>query len=161
MGGGPLPAAERAEKARQAVSLSDRGVSATDIGERLSISRQLASNLVKEELAKRAEHDDQRRERQRSRYEYLYRLTLEDHDAAPITSLNKSGYINAAVRILERLDKIDGTEAAAKHEHSGPGGGPIEYRHDSERDERFERLYAELNSFGNSEDEDNGRGDTE
>lgn len=111
-----MPAAERAEKAEKAVGLSARGVSYVEIGKRLGISRQLASNLVKEELATRAEHRDNDRERAIAHYQQIIGAAWRSYEAVDDRSLNKSGHLNAAIRAQERIDRITGAEAPKKAE---------------------------------------------
>jgi hypothetical protein len=154
-----LTAADRQNKRDQATRLSVMGISYTEIGKQLGMSRQLTATLVKEELAGRAEHNDQKRESSKAHYREIIRSAWQSYHKVSDKSLNKSGHLNVAIRAQERIDKIDGNDAPKKNEHTGPDGGPIEHSHQAEeRDERFERLYAELNSFGTSEDDGDGGG---
>ncbi len=109
-----LTVADRQGKRDQATRLSVMGVSYTEIGKQLGISRQLTASLVKEELASRAEHNDQGREASKAHYREIIRSAWQSFHKVKDTSLNKSGHLNAAIRAQERIDKIDGNDAPKK-----------------------------------------------
>ncbi len=115
-----LTAADRLNKTEKALRMSARGVSYTEIGQQLGIRRQLASTLVNEGLANRAEHRDQDRERAIAHYQEVIRAAWQSYAKVDDRSLNKSGHLNAAIRAQERIDKIAGNEAPKKYEDTGP-----------------------------------------
>lgn len=106
-----LTAADRQDKRDKATRLSVMGVSYTEIGKRLEISRQLTATLVKEELASRAEHNDQGRETSKAHYREIIRSAWQSFHKVNDASLNKSGHLNVAIRAQERIDRIEGNES--------------------------------------------------
>lgn len=120
---GRLTAAEKAEKATEAVALSARGHTYTQIAELLDHDRKTVKRWIDDELAKRAEHRGERqgdRERAIAVYSEIIREAWEKFDRLDPRSLNVSGLLNAIRTAQERIDKLTGVEAPVKHAHGGP-----------------------------------------
>lgn len=111
--------AQRAEKAQQAVELSARSVSVARIAEELEVSWPTARKLIDDELANRAEHRANDREKHISRIEAVQRAAWERFEKTDNKSLNASGYLNTILAGERDKVKLTGAEAAAKVEHTG------------------------------------------
>lgn len=120
--------------------MSVRGATYTEIAEELGIARNTAAAWIKGEYAERAEHKDNLKEEAKAHYREIIRAAWESYQRVDEKSLNKSGHLNTAIKAQERIDKIDGNEAPAKNEHTGPDGGPIQTEVVDARDELRERL---------------------
>lgn len=155
-----LTKAQKAELGPQAVAMNARGVYYSDIAEELDVNWKTVGKLIDDELAERAEHRANSRERHISVYDRVQREAWELYDNCPDDrAQNKASALNAVLSAENSKVKLTGAETPKKNELTGPDGGPIEHSHQAEeRDERFERLYAELNSFGTSEDESDSEG---
>jgi hypothetical protein len=117
-------------EATRASALSWRRVGLTyhEIGLRLEITRQAAQQLVQRALADLASDPLEvahLRELARGRLEQL--LVPVFPRAANIASPD---YVatELALKIIDRLVKLDGLNAPVRHEHSGADGGPIQVR---------------------------------
>lgn len=137
---GRLSAAKKEEMVGEAVAMSVRGATYTEISEKLGIARNTAAAWIKGEYAERAEHKDNLKEEAKAHYREIIRAAWQSYSAVDDRSLNKSGHLNAAIRAQERIDKIDGNEAPTQQEHTGKNGGPIEHEVVDARDELRERL---------------------
>lgn len=116
---GRLTQAQRQEKAQEAVNLSAMGLSYTAIGKTLSVSRQTATKLIDDELAKRAEHRGSEREASIARNIAVIKAAWERFEKTDNRSLNASGYLNTIIRAGERIDKLTGAEAPSRSEQNG------------------------------------------
>lgn len=111
-----IQGAERRELAEQAVNLDVRGASFIEIGKQLGISRGLASTLVYEELANRAEHRDQDKERAIAEYRQIIRTAWTKlHELGNRSPNAVVGLLNTAINAQERIDRLTGAEAPIKY----------------------------------------------
>lgn len=116
---GRMAKAEHEEKMMQALSLSVKGKSYTDIAEDLGVSRPTATKLVEDALAVGAEHRSVEKEREKAIATYRaiidegwQRLeTIEDR------SLNVSGVLNSIRSAQESIDSLTGAKAPKKIQH--------------------------------------------
>ena len=118
---GRMAKAEREEKMAQAVSLSVKGKSYTDIAEALEVSWVTAKKLVDDALAIRSEHRGVEKEREKAIATYTAIIEegwtrLETMDNR---SLNVSGVLNSIRSAQESIDNLTGAKAPAKIQHLG------------------------------------------
>lgn len=139
---GRLTVAQKEEKLAEAIALSVRGQTLSHIGEKLGLDRRTVGDWLKNEYARRAEHRDQEREEAIAFYEELKaeRWRRLEHMPTDSRANNVVGLLNGLNADQSRIDSLTGVEQAQKHEHSGPGGGPIEHEVVDARDELRERL---------------------
>lgn len=109
--------AQREEKAQQAVDLSARGASYQAIADQLGINWKTAKKLVKDELANRAEHREQDKEKHLAVYDAIQQAAWERFEQTDNRSLNASGYLNTIKAAEDSKLKITGAEAPRKFEH--------------------------------------------
>lgn len=105
-----LTKAQRAELAPQAVEMSATGMSYRAIGRELDLHWKTVNKLIDDDLAARAEHRENDRERSIARDEAVIRAAWEAFQDTEGKSLNKSAYLNVIVRANERIDKKTGAE---------------------------------------------------
>lgn len=115
-----LTAADKQEKVRQAVAMSARSMTYTDIAGQLGVSRNAVAKWVKNELAKRAEHRDQDRERAIATYQELKAERWRRLKRLPTDSRanNVVGLLNGINADQERIDRLTGVEAPKRLEVS-------------------------------------------
>ncbi len=114
---GPLNAADRREKARLAYVLALQRRTYGEIGEKLDISRNLASTLVKEEQERLWEGrniDELEEEKKHAieTYESVIRASWERLETIKDNSLNVSGLLNTILSSQKAIDEITGVKAA-------------------------------------------------
>lgn len=113
-------AEERERLTARAVDMKVQRYTYTAIAEELGVGRDTAKKWIENEYAKRSEHRtvSDAREAAIATYEALLQQTFERLAALGInsTSLNASGYINAARSLQERIDKLTGAEAPIKYQ---------------------------------------------
>lgn len=144
---GRLTVAQKEEKLAEAIALSVRGQTLSHIGEKLGLDRRTVGDWLKNEYARRAEHRDQEREEAIAFYEELKaeRWRRLEHMPTDSRANNVVGLLNGLNADQSRIDSLTGVEQAQKHEHSGPGGGPIEHSHEAK--ERVESYTDILNAL--------------
>lgn len=109
-----LTAAERQEKADLAVEYSARGWTNTEIAEEVGVHRHTVRKLIDDELANRAEHRQQEKERAIAVYVAVQKAAWQRFQQTDNRSLNASGYLNTIKAAQERIDKVTGAEAPRK-----------------------------------------------
>lgn len=102
----------------KAIEMRARGRTWEMVAEEIGVTAKTAMKWVNSEYAQRSEHRSvsDAREVAISRYEMLFAEAVERLEALgqASTSLNASGYINAARGLLERIDKLTGAEVPIK-----------------------------------------------
>lgn len=109
-----LTGAGRRKVAQQAYDLSIRRATYTQIAESLKITRQLASNLVSEEQARRTEETSDERDRAIATYDAIIRSGWQRLATTKDNSLNVSGLLNSIRAAQAEIDKITGVRAPEK-----------------------------------------------
>ena len=115
-----MPQAKRDELAAQIVELVAKGWNFTKIGKLLAIDRRTASRFYKNELANRAEHRDQDREKSIAQYETVIKEAWTRLEGLNSNSLNVSGLLNAIRQAQQAIDDLTGVKAPTKVQHT-PG----------------------------------------
>jgi predicted DNA-binding protein (UPF0251 family) len=110
----------------EALALRNTGLSYVEIGDRLGVDRNTARGIVQRALSDLASDPlevAELRALERSRLErmltpmYVRAANMSDPDIEASKQ---------ALRIIDRLVKLNGLDAPIRHEHSGPDGRPIE-----------------------------------
>lgn len=114
---GKLTAVERQEKADKAVELSAKGWTNPEIAEEIGVHRHTVRKLIADELAGRAEHREQDKERAIATYVALIREGWRRLETMDDRSLNVSGILNSIKSAQDSINKITGVEAPKKIQH--------------------------------------------
>lgn len=125
---GRLTAAQRQEKADIAVGLSAKGWSNQKIAEELDVNRNTAGKLIKDELANRAEHRDNSKEKAIAVYEAVIAAAWQRFKNTGNMSLNSSGFLNTIKAAQDSINKVTGAEA--------PRQLRFQHRHEPSRTEQ-------------------------
>lgn len=121
--GARLSKARKAELGPEAVAMSARGISYNQISKNLKVNRNTVSKLIEDELAERAEHRANDREKHISVLERVQREAWELYDTInDPRAQNKTTTLNIVLSAETQKVKLTGAEAPAKHEHSGNVG---------------------------------------
>ncbi len=130
--------AERENLIDEAVSMSARGKTLREISAELGPTKDTINKWLNDELSRRAEHRGQDKEKAISVYLEIQEAAWDRYEKTDNRSLNASGLLNTIKSCQERIDKITGTEAPRKVEHSSTN--PLSELTDEELDELEKRL---------------------
>lgn len=119
--GARLSKARKAELGPEAVAMSARGISYNQISKNLKVNRNTVSKLIEDELANRAEHREQDRERHLSVYDRIQQEAWALYDNCPDDrAQNKASALNTVLSAENSKVKITGAEAPKKWSDESP-----------------------------------------
>lgn len=118
-----LNKAQKAELGPKAVAMSAKGTPYTEIASELDVNWKTVGKLIDDELAERAEHRANDREKHISVLERVQREAWELYDTiSDPRAQNKTTSLNIVLSAEAQKVKLTGAESAVKHEHSGSVG---------------------------------------